>query len=68
MTYKIRVWSWPRVALFLGTGITILQFLITNRRIRVSRLQGKFATNGKSRVSDYELKTLRSIGIKSRSI
>jgi hypothetical protein len=35
--------------------------LIANRRIRVSRLQGKFATNGKSRVSDYELKTVRTI-------
>ena len=37
------------------------QFLIANRRIRVSRLQDKFATNGKSRVSDYELKTVRTI-------
>ncbi len=37
------------------------QFLIANRRIRVSRLQGKFATNGKSRVSEYELKTVRTI-------
>jgi hypothetical protein len=37
------------------------QFLIANRRIRVSRLQGKFATNGKSRVSDGELKTVRTI-------
>jgi hypothetical protein len=37
------------------------QFLIANRRIRVSRLQGKFATNGKSLVSEYELKTVRTI-------
>jgi len=37
--------------------------LIANRKIRVSRLQGKFATNGKSRVSDYELKTVRTIEI-----
>ena len=36
-------------------------FLIPNLRIRVSRLQGKFATNGKSRVSDGELKTVRTI-------
>jgi hypothetical protein len=35
--------------------------LIANRRIRVSRVQGKFATNGKSRVSNYELKTVRII-------
>ena len=38
-------------------------FLIPNLRIRVSMLQGKFATNGKSRVSDYELKTVRTIDI-----
>ena len=38
------------------------QFLIAYRRIRVSRLQGKFATNGKSMVSEYELKTVRTIG------
>jgi len=37
------------------------QFLIANRRIRVLRLQGKFPTNGKSRVSEYELKTVRTI-------
>jgi len=41
-------------------------FLIPNLRIRVSRLQGKFATNGKSRVSDYELKTVRTIDIINR--
>jgi hypothetical protein len=40
------------------------QFLIANGRIRVSRLQGKFATNGKSRVSEYELKTVRTIAKK----
>jgi hypothetical protein len=38
--------------------------LIANGRIRVSRLQGKFATNGKSRVSDGELKTVRTIDLK----
>jgi hypothetical protein len=38
-------------------------FLRSNQRIRVSMLQGKFATNGKSRVSDYELKTVRTIDI-----
>ena len=38
--------------------------MIANRRIRVSRLQGKFATNGKSRVSDGELKTVRTIAVK----
>lgn len=43
-------------------------FLITNRRIRVSRLQGNRDTNEKSRVSDYELKTVRTIGIKFRSL
>jgi len=37
------------------------QFLIAHRRIRVSRLQGKFPSNGKSRVSDGELKTVRTI-------
>ena len=37
------------------------QFLIAYGRIRVSRLQGKFATNGKSMVSEYELKTVRTI-------
>ena len=37
------------------------QFLIAYRRLRVSRLQGKFATHGKSRVSDGELKTVRTI-------
>ena len=37
------------------------QFLIANPRIRVSRLQGKFATNGKSLVSEYELKTVRTL-------
>jgi hypothetical protein len=35
--------------------------LIAYRTIRVSRLQGKFATNGKSMVSEYELKTVRAI-------
>jgi hypothetical protein len=39
------------------------QFLIAYGRIRVSRLQGKFATNGKSMVSEYELKTVRTIVI-----
>jgi hypothetical protein len=34
-----------------------------NLRIKVSRLQGKFATNGKSMVSDYELKTVRTMDI-----
>jgi hypothetical protein len=34
---------------------------MANRRIRVSRLPGKFATNGKSMVSEYELKTVRTI-------
>jgi hypothetical protein len=38
-------------------------FLIPNLRIRVSRLQGEKATNGKSRVSDYELKTVGTIDI-----
>jgi len=38
--------------------------LIANRRIRVSKLQGNPATNGKSRVSHYELKTVRTIGIR----
>jgi hypothetical protein len=38
-------------------------FLMPHLRIRVSRLQGKFATNGKSRVLDYELKTVRTIDI-----
>jgi hypothetical protein len=38
-------------------------FLIPNLIIRVSRLQGNRATNGKSRVSDYELKTVRTIDI-----
>jgi hypothetical protein len=36
--------------------------LIAYGRIRVSRLQDKFATNGKSMVSEYELKTVRTIG------
>jgi len=36
-------------------------FLMPNLRITVSRLHGKFATNGKLRVSDYELKTVRTI-------
>jgi hypothetical protein len=39
------------------------RFLIPNLRITVSKLQGKCATNGKSRVSDYELKTVRTIDI-----
>jgi len=38
-------------------------FLMPNLIITVSRLQGKFATNGKSRVSDYELKTVGTIDI-----
>jgi hypothetical protein len=37
---------------------------MANRRIRVSRLPGNFATNGKSRVSDGELKTVRTIAVK----
>ena len=41
--------------------------MIGNRRIRVSRLQGKFATNGKPRVSDYELKTVGTIVRVSRT-
>jgi hypothetical protein len=41
------------------------QFLIAYGRIRVSRLQGKFTTNGKSMVSEYELKTVRTIDTKS---
>jgi Tol biopolymer transport system component len=39
------------------------QFLIVNRRIKVSRLQGNRSTNGKSRVSNYEIKTVRTIEI-----
>jgi Tol biopolymer transport system component len=39
------------------------QFLIANRTIRVSRLQGDRAINEKSRVSDYEIKTSRTIEI-----
>jgi hypothetical protein len=35
--------------------------LIAYRRIRVSRICGKFATNGKSIVSEYELKTVWTI-------
>ena len=35
--------------------------MIANRRIRVSRLQGDRASNGKSTVPDYELKTVRTI-------
>ena len=34
---------------------------MTNRRIRVSRLQENRSTNGKSRVLDYEVKTVRTI-------
>ncbi len=64
MAYKIRVGSLPRVAFFLGTGIKNFgQLLSANRRIRISRLQGNRATNGKSRVSDYELKTVGTIDI-----
>jgi hypothetical protein len=37
--------------------------LIAKRIITVLRLQGKFATNGKSRVSDQELKTVRTIDV-----
>jgi hypothetical protein len=44
------------------------QFLIAYRTIRVSRLQGKFATNGKSMVSEYELKTVRAIVILSNLV
>jgi hypothetical protein len=36
--------------------------LSANLRIRVSRLQGNFATNERSKVSDGELKTVRAIG------
>jgi len=36
-------------------------FLMPNLRIKVSRLPGDRATNGKSRVSDYELKTVGTI-------
>jgi hypothetical protein len=38
-------------------------FLRVNLRIRFSRLQGNRATNGKSRVSDNELKTVGTIDI-----
>jgi hypothetical protein len=45
----------------LSNGQYFGQFLIANRRIRVSRLQGNRSTNGKSRVLDYEVKTVRTI-------
>jgi len=39
---------------------------MANGIIRISRLQGNRATNGKSRVSDYELKTVGTIEIKKK--
>jgi len=48
-----------RICGYLDKAVMVLS---ANLRIRISRLQGNFATNERSKVSDGELKTVRAIG------